>query len=890
MSEEAAQLRLQLDEVRHELQAAHTRISQLETQLSITANSNPLERYDHIFDHLLEACQIIGFDWRYLYLNQTAAREGRNERAAMLGRTVMELYPGFETTEVYTLLNRSLTERLPQEAEIRFDFPDGSYGWYEFHVQPIAEGIFVYSQEISPRKLAELNLRKLYRTLNVLSDVNQAIVRLRHDLPTLLQTVCKIAVMSGGFQTAWIGEIAPDKSRLIPIAWAGMPDDEFSKFDLSISAEEPHRRRPALQALFTGQRIVVSNTRTSEDLSAAAQAKEILLARGIGSLVFYPLKVNGTVRAIFSLSATETDYFDADELRLLDEMAGDLEYAMEFTEQEAQRQQAERSLHRYAQRLEVLHGIDHALLRADSIRTVISGTLAEIRKLIPCERAGVVLFDEPAHEAVLYFLDSETNSALQSEQRTPLPSPDWLADFSSRGSKNVGDLRAVSAPYGFYQVAVQEGMISILHILLTAQDKPLGLLNLLASTSHFFTPEYEEIAVEVGHQIAIAVRQMHLAQALERYTSELELRVVERTAELSTENERIQAILNYSLEGIAFLDANFEIVQTNAAFKTLIGQHTNAAESHSLLDLIHADDQARFKQTVARTVADSGGRRFEIRLLKPDRTAVNAEIGLQNITDDGFVCSFHDISDRQRAEQALRLALEAEKQTNLLKSRFVSMASHEFRTPLAAILASTETLTLYRERMKPEDISGRLENIRRQVNHMTGIIDDVLQLGRMQSGRIEFHPTLANLNALCSELVEEFNTRSETPARVVYTAPIIPIVIRMDTGLMRQSISNLIANALKYSLDPRPVQLHLSRDGEHVTLRISDEGIGIPDKDLPYLFEPFHRASNVGNISGTGLGLSITKQAIEQHGGTLAVESEISVGTTFTISLPITTI
>ncbi len=887
MSEEAAQLRIQLDEARRELQSAHTRISQLETQLSSPASINPLERYDHIFDHLLEACQIIGFDWRYLYLNKTAAREGRNERSAMLGHTIMELYPGFETTEVYALLNRSLTERIPQEAEIRFDFPDGSFGWYEFHVQPIAEGIFVYSQEISSRKLAEFNLRKLYRTLAMLSDTNQAIVRMRHAIPQLFQTICDIAVHKGGFVSASVGELTPDGSDLHMLAETGLPMSTFEYIQSLEGAAETKHERATLRAARGGQRIVVNDVAQSP---FRPNIRAAILSHGIQSFLVYPLKVAGQPRGVFLLTCAQADFFNADELHLLDEMAGDLEFALEFAQEEERRIQAERALQRYAQRLEVLHKIDYALLRADSIQTVINGTLAEIRKLIPCERAGVVLFDEPTQEAVLYLLDTATNSALQSGQRTPMPSPDWLADFSLTGSKNVGDLRAVTAPYGFYQYAVKEGLVSILHVLLTVQDKPLGLLNLLATTADFFTPEYEEIAVEVGNQLAIAVRQMYLTQAIERHTAELEVKVAERTQELRTENERIQAILNYSLEGIAFLDADFKLVQTNTAFRTLIGQRGNEAEPASFLDLIHADDRARFMKTVAKAVTDSSGRRFEIRLIKPDRTTVNAEIGLQNITDDGFVCSFHDISDRQRAEQALRLALEAEKQTNTLKSRFVSMASHEFRTPLAAILASAETLTLYRERMKPEDIATRLENIRRQVNHMTGIIDDVLQLGRMQSGRIEFHPTLANLNALCSELVEEFNSRPETNTRIIYTAPKTPIPIRMDVSLMQQSINNLISNALKYSSDPRPVRVQLSSDWEHVTLRISDEGIGIPDKDLPYLFEPFHRASNVGNISGTGLGLSITKQAVEQHGGTIAVESVISTGTTFIITLPIITI
>ncbi|MBN8637825.1 MAG: GAF domain-containing protein, partial [Anaerolineae bacterium] len=800
-------------------------------------------------------------------------------------------FPGFEQTEAYPHLRRGLVEREAHDYETEFPYPNGPSTWYAFRVQPVPEGVFVLSQDITERKQAEAQGRKLYRTLSMLSDTNQAIVRLRHDLPTLMRTVCTIAVETGSFYTAWIAEISADRTRMLPIAWAGLSDTEFSKYDLTISTEETQRHRPALQALFTGQRVIINDTRVNENLSVAASTKAIILAHNIRSLVFYPLKVNGTVRALFSLSSSETNFFDdPDELRLLDEMAGDLEYAMEFTEQETRRVEAERALQRNAQRLEVLHDIDHALLQAQNIYDVIANGITHLNRLVPCTRIGILLYDEQTGDAQIYQTINSANSEVVEGVRTAQPAPAWLAQFDDRGIMNVSDMRLIPAPYPLYAVGIKEGLRSILHVLLKIQGQTIGMLNLIDSTPNFFTPEYEQIAAEVGGQVAIAIRQMRLTQAIERHTAELETRVEERTRQLRAENERIQAILHYSLEGIAFLDADFRLVETNAAFRKLVNLAAYETKPISMFDILHVDDHRRFSEFVKHAIAESSGHRFEIRLIKAEHSVVNAEIGLQNITDDGFVCSFHDISDRQRAEQALRLALEAEKQANILKSRFVAMASHEFRTPLAAILASTETLTLYRDRMKDDDISNRLDNIRRQVSHMAGIMEKVLQLGHMQSGRLEFQPTQANLPALCAELVEEFNNRPATNNRVIYAAPDAPILLRLDVSLMRQSITNLIGNALKYSENPLPVHVQLSKDGTGVTLVIRDQGIGIPAKDFPYLFEPFHRASNVGSISGTGLGLSITKQAIELHGGSITVDSQEGHGTTFTITLPVTTL
>ena len=245
-----------------------------------------------------------------------------------------------------------------------------------------------------------------------------------------------------------------------------------------------------------------------------------------------------------------------------------------------------------------------------------------------------------------------------------------------------------------------------------------------------------------------------------------------------------------------------------------------------------------------------------------------------------------DSTQRKQAEAALKLALVQEKELGELKSRFVSMASHEFRTPLAAILATTETLSYYRAKMTQEQIDSRLDKIRHQVIYMKEIMEDVLQLARVQGGRVEFAPMQADFAALCREIVEEFDSQAPYRGRIVYDCAAVAVVADFDPRLMRQVINNLVLNALKYSPPEKMVQIELAQDALQVTLQVSDKGIGIPPNDLKHLFEPFHRATNVGNISGTGLGLSIAKQAVDLHKGTLAPVSQVGVGTTFTVVLP----
>ncbi|MCA9971525.1 MAG: PAS domain S-box protein, partial [Anaerolineales bacterium] len=246
-----------------------------------------------------------------------------------------------------------------------------------------------------------------------------------------------------------------------------------------------------------------------------------------------------------------------------------------------------------------------------------------------------------------------------------------------------------------------------------------------------------------------------------------------------------------------------------------------------------------------------------------------------------------DVTDEKAAAESLRRALEQEKELGELKSRFVSMASHEFRTPLAAISATTETLLAYRDRLNAAQLDARLHKILYQIEHMKGIMEDFLQLARIQAGRLELKLEAGDLAHLCTEIVEEFRAHAAYRERIALQSTPASIPYTFDVRVMRHVINNLIANALKYSAADALIHVCLCADGAAITLAVADQGIGIPTADLKHLFEPFHRGSNVGTTSGTGLGLTITKEGVELHDGTIDVDSELGVGTTFTVTLPV---
>lgn len=240
-----------------------------------------------------------------------------------------------------------------------------------------------------------------------------------------------------------------------------------------------------------------------------------------------------------------------------------------------------------------------------------------------------------------------------------------------------------------------------------------------------------------------------------------------------------------------------------------------------------------------------------------------------------------------QSQLQLQQAYEKEKELSELKSRFVSMASHEFRTPLTTICLSTESLIAYRDKLTDEQINQRLGKIQHQVQHLSEITEDVLQLARLQAHRMEFHPIQLDLDELCRSILADLQSLPEVTQRLVYECNESLPAAHVDKRLTRQLIYNLASNALKYSSAEKQVVITLQQVDHDLVLTVRDEGIGIPAVDLPYLFEPFHRAHNVGAIAGTGLGLVIVKEAVELHGGSITVESEVNRGTTFTVKFPL---
>ncbi|MFN7116173.1 MAG: ATP-binding protein [Saprospiraceae bacterium] len=241
-------------------------------------------------------------------------------------------------------------------------------------------------------------------------------------------------------------------------------------------------------------------------------------------------------------------------------------------------------------------------------------------------------------------------------------------------------------------------------------------------------------------------------------------------------------------------------------------------------------------------------------------------------------------------EQEIRKALEREKELSELKSRFVSMASHEFRTPLSTILSSADLIEAYKKEEQQEKRERHTNRIKAAVVNLTNILNDFLSLSRLEEGKIEVNQVHFNLREFCNETFDEINVLLKTGQSIIRKELLQYEEIVLDAKLLKNILFNLLSNAIKYSEPGKPIHCTMEVIDNQLKITIADQGIGIPEEEQQHLFSPFFRAHNVENIQGTGLGLNIVQRYVDLLQGTISFESKLSEGTTFYVNIPLKSI
>ena len=242
----------------------------------------------------------------------------------------------------------------------------------------------------------------------------------------------------------------------------------------------------------------------------------------------------------------------------------------------------------------------------------------------------------------------------------------------------------------------------------------------------------------------------------------------------------------------------------------------------------------------------------------------------------------------QMAKEEVSLSLEKEKELGQMKSRFVSMASHEFRTPLSAVQLSASLIEKYAQPYDNENIRKHVAKIKGSVGILTGILNDFLSLEKLEAGKVQVSSSPFDLVKFSEEITEELQLVAKQNQNIIYQHTGTTSLVNLDPNLLRHCVTNLIANAIKYSGENTFIEFITEIGKKHCVITVRDNGIGIPEADQKHLFEAFFRANNTGNIPGTGLGLNIVARYAGLMNGHVDFKSNVNQGTLFTIAFPLT--
>ncbi len=397
---------------------------------------------------------------------------------------------------------------------------------------------------------------------------------------------------------------------------------------------------------------------------------------------------------------------------------------------------------------------------------------------------------------------------------------------------------------------------------------------------------------EITHYVAVKediTDKVEKENELRKYREHLEELVKEKTFEVTKQNIFFRTLIDTIPNPIFVEDTNLRFTEVNKAFEEFFNISRNEVLGKRI------QDYAPKASTLAK--------KYDKQLLIKHDTAVYESIvpnkengitpvliykssfGLPGKNPEGITALIIDISKQKEMEETTLEALQKEKELNEMKTSFISMASHEFRTPLTTILSSADLLKKYYKKWEEKKNIAHFQKIQDSVQYITSMLDEVLTISRSDKGKIDFNPSVVDLNDFGIKIIEQIKSQATPHHNLIYNYNFPYQNVIVDSKLLDHILNNLLTNAIKYSPEGGDVILTVDDDNEFIKFTIKDNGIGIPEEDKNKLFEPFFRGENSGDIKGTGLGLNIVKRYVDIHHGELSLESKLGEGSKFFVKI-----
>ncbi|MFZ5856871.1 MAG: PAS domain S-box protein [Chloroflexota bacterium] len=939
------------------------------------------ERYRSTLDNMMEGCQIIDFDWQYIYLNDAAVRHGRKGREELLGRTMMETYPGIEATEMFASLRACMDTRKTQQMENEFIYPDGSHGWFELSIAPIPEGIFILSMDITERKQSEQRLREQMDDMALVNALNEASNRgesLERIIETFSQEIRR--VFKG--KNASIYLLTPDGQSLV-LQHHSLPEPLLKGIEKIIGGAIPKihiaitPESHFTEILSREKGVIISDAETLEKWIAEyadtsflpdiarptvkALAPKILKYVGIQSVIAIPLKSGEKTLGVIEVSSAKM--LSERELERLQNARASLTEIIK-------RKQVEQELRASEEKYRgLMESLDNAVSTVDAngrflymndkgaerlggspqeligrtmkelfpepsasqqmaaIRTVFETDRESVFEAQSMDRNGAHWYRfslEPLHDEAGNVSQVLVNATdihdLKTAQQNLMELNRTLEERVKQRAAEVQDLYD-NAPTGYHSLDREGRFTSInqteLGWLGYPREEILGhsfqdfITEDSAQTFQDVFPVFKkdgkisnlefEIRRKDGSTFPIMINATAVldenGQFLSSRSTMTDITIRKQAEdELKRNINFTSALLNAIPTPVFYKDKSGKYLGCNHAFSELMGKTANEIRGKSVFDLWPNENAVLFnnkdrellktqeRQVYEGEIPDKHGNHLSVIFIKDVYFDESAEVA-------GVVGAFIDITTRKQAEETLRLANAEMERALRLKDEFLANMSHELRTPLNAILGISESLLEQMVGPLNEKQVKYLTTVAESGQHLLELINDVLDLAKINAGRVTLDISKVDVGAVAQSslrMIYELAQKKGLETTVKIDEAVTTVLA--DERRLKQMLVNLLINAVKFTPQGGRIGLEINGNPEAKTLHFTiwDTGIGIAQKDLRLLFQPFVQldAGLTRGSQGTGLGLVLVSQMARLHGGSISVQSEPNKGSRFTISIP----
>jgi PAS domain S-box-containing protein len=851
------------------------------------------EKYRGILDNLQFGLMEVDLNERIIFVNDTMTRITGFSKEEMMGQIASELLVRPETKKTLDEQHHLREKNKASAYEVEIIRKDGTpffgliSGAPTFDLIGRRTGSIGLHVDITERKKNELELHQIKRDLDRYTQGLELLNRAGSDLSLTPDQQLKdgLKIVSEYFDLPLGGVFKAEGDQLIVI-------QSIQNSTLSLE----YRKAFPINASVSGIAFMEERLIAISDMEDSPfRDSPVIIAAGLKCLLCMPIFVNrrkyGTI--LFCNTERNKSGFSAYDLQFFKMFARYVGFVLTSEENKQALLEQQKTLLLQNQELseskQFLYSLNNFVTKLLDQDDLLS---------ISWEIVENVIHDFGFTDCVIYILNDDkgyleqlaaygAKDAGERKIKDPIVIPFGKGVVGSVALSGIGEIISDTSKDPRY-IPDDEVRLSEITVPIIFENKVIGIIDSEHPDPHFFTEKHLETLTIIANLAA---------SRLKNAKSKLRQEIAEK--ELRESENKLRRVINSAQDAIITINEQGVITEWNPQATKIFGWKKEEVLGQSLTqNIIPSKYSQKHHEGMSQYLATGQGpalnQRVEMSAIHKSGREFPVELFIIPMTADGvhsFTAFARDITIQKNLKEEMEKALTQERELNELKSRFVSMTSHEFRTPLTTIKQNVDLIEYSLEIKNPElyhAFSSFFTRISFEITRVTSLMNDMLLLGKIEAGKVEITKKPSDLVIFSHQLIQRITAGRTDGRTILLKIEGLKRTVNIDVVLMEHIISNLLTNALKYSEGKADPILTLSFEIQSsVQIIIQDFGIGIPVEDQKGLFSSFFRAKNVRNIQGSGLGLSIVKEFVEMHGGYITVSSEINKGAEFIVVIPV---